>query len=127
VDTIVGHCPRSDEHAAVVLERRAVAAIVFDLPDPQVFVHISPRSVTLSEGESFQFQVEATTGDGAPVDMDFEWRVVDQTLGTVDAGGLFTAAANVPDGHARRTTVVAGGLYDGRLYAGFAAVRVARD
>jgi hypothetical protein len=59
--------------------------------------------------------------------MDFEWRVVDQTLGTVDAGGLFTAAANVPDGHAWRTTVVAGGLYDGRLYAGFAAVRVARD
>ena len=100
---------------------------MFDLPDPQVFVHISPRSVTLSEGASFQFQVEATTGDGAPVDMDFEWRVVDPTLGTVDAGGLFTAAANVPDGHARRTTVVAGGLYDGRLYAGFAAVRVARD
>ena len=106
---------------------RGVAAIVFDLPNPQVFVHISPRSVTLSEGESFQFQVEATTGDGAPVDMDFEWRVVDPALGTVDAGGLFTAAPNVPDDHARRTTVVAGGLYDGRLYAGFASVRVARE
>jgi hypothetical protein len=53
--------------------------------------------------------------------------VVDPVLGTVDAGGLFTAAQNVPDEHARRTTVIAGGIYDGRLYAGFASVRVARD
>ncbi len=106
---------------------RGVATIIFDLPDPQVFVHISPRSVTLSEGESFQFQVEAVTGDGTPVAMDLEWRVVDSALGTVDAGGLFTAAQNVPDGHSRRTVVVAGGIYDGRLYAGFAEVRVARE
>jgi hypothetical protein len=106
---------------------RGVAAIVFDLPDPQVFVNISPRSVTLSEGESFQFQAEAVTGDGTPVAMDLEWRVVDPALGSVDAGGLFTATQSVPDNHSRRTTVVAGGIHDGRLYAGFAEVRVARE
>ncbi|MFH1689059.1 MAG: Ig-like domain-containing protein [Candidatus Eisenbacteria bacterium] len=105
---------------------RGTAAVVFDLADPEVSVHISPRSVTVSEGESFQFQVEASTGDGAVVDMNFEWRVADPTLGTVDAGGLFTAATNVPDGHSLRTTVIAGGIYGGRLYADFATVRVTR-
>lgn len=106
---------------------RGVAAIVFDLPDPQVFVHISPRSVVLSEGESFQFQAEATTGDGAVADMNFEWRVVDQTLGTISATGLFTAAAAIPPSHSRRTTVIAGGIYGERLYADFATVRVTRE
>ena len=103
---------------------RGVATLVFDLPDPEVSVRISPRSVTVGEGESFQFQVEATAGDGSPVEMDFEWRMADPTLGTVDAGGLFTAATNVPTGNAARTTVIAGGIHDGRLYADFATVRV---
>jgi hypothetical protein len=70
---------------------------------------------------------QAVSGDGVVVDMDFEWRVVDPVLGTVDAGGLFTAATNVPNGHSQRTTVIAGGIYNGRLYADFAMVRVTRE
>jgi hypothetical protein len=106
---------------------RGAAAIIFDLADPEVFVHISPRSATVTEGQSLQFRAEAVTGDGAPVDMDFEWRVVDPTLGTVDASGLFTATNHVPQGHAQRTTVIAGGIHNGRLYADFATVRVQRE
>ncbi len=106
---------------------RGSAAVVFDLADPEVSVHVSPRSVSVSEGESFQFQVEATSGDGAVVDMDFEWRVADPALGAVDAAGLFTAATNVPNGQSMRTTVIAGGVYNGRLYADFATVRVTRQ
>lgn len=86
---------------------RGAAAVVFDLPGSQVFVHISPRSVALSEGESFQFQAEDVTDDGTPVTMDFQWRAVDPVLGTVDAGGLFTATTNVPD--ARPTPGVTSG------------------
>ena len=106
---------------------RGAAAVVFDLPDPEITVRVSPRSVTLSEGESFRFQAEATAADGTPIEIPMEWRVVDSTLGTVDATGLFTATTYVPPGHSQRTTVVAGGLYNGRLYAGFATVRVTRQ
>jgi len=106
---------------------RGVAAVVVDMADPQVFVHISPRSATILEGESFQFQVEAVTADGTPVDMDFEWRMIDSTLGAVDAGGLVIAAADIPSGHTRRTTVVVGGVHEGRLYTDFATIHVTRN
>ena len=61
---------------------------------------------------------------GSSLALDLEWRVADPTLGIVDASGLFTATTSVPPAHSRRTTVVAGGLYNGRLYWDFATVRV---
>ena len=67
------------------------------------------------------------TADGTPVDMDFEWRMIDSTLGAVDAGGLVIAAADIPSGHTRRTTVVVGGVHEGRLYTDFATVHVTRN
>ena len=106
---------------------RGAAAVVFDMADPQVFVHVTPRSATILEGETFQFQAEAITSDGTPVDMDFEWRIVDSTVGTVDAGGLVTAATNIPSGHPRRTTVIVGGVHEGRLYTDFATIHVTRE
>jgi len=105
---------------------RGSAVVVVDLPDPQVFVRISPKSVTLELGESLEFQAEASLGDGTPVELSFEWRVSDPVLGTVTPDGVFTAATSVPSGHGRRTTVVVGGVYEGRLYWDFATVRVDR-
>jgi hypothetical protein len=105
---------------------RGAAAIIFDLANPEVFVHISPRSATVKEGQSVQFRAEAATEDGAPVELNFEWRVVDPTLGTIDMSGVFTATDHIPQGHSQRTTVIAGGIYNGRLYADFATVRVER-
>jgi hypothetical protein len=106
---------------------RGVAVVVIDRADPEINVRISPKSVTLEESDSFQFQAEAFDGDGAPVVIDFEWRVADTVLGTVDGSGLFTAAPSVPPGHQRRTAVTVGGLYHGRLYWDFATVRVMED
>jgi hypothetical protein len=106
---------------------RGVAVVVIDLADPEITVRISPKSATLEEGESFQFEAEAFGSDGTPVVLDLEWRVADPVLGRVDGAGLFTAASSVPQGHARRTTVTVGGLYHGRLYWDFATVRVMGD
>jgi hypothetical protein len=106
---------------------RGIAIVVIDLPDPEVLVRVSPKSVTLGEGDSVQFEAEATLSDGTPIDLGLEWRVNDPVVGTIDPNGLFSAASAIPQGHARRTTVVAGGLYHGRLYWDFATVRVLED
>ncbi|MFH1501826.1 MAG: hypothetical protein ABIG03_02135 [Candidatus Eisenbacteria bacterium] len=103
---------------------RGAAVVVIDLPDPEVTVRVSPKSVTLSEGDTFQFLAEAFTSDGTPIELDVEWRVSDTLIGDVDGGGLFTAATQVPQGHSRRTTVIVGGLYNGRVYWDFATVRL---
>jgi len=105
---------------------RGAAAVIFDLPDPEVFVHVSPKSVTLAEGEQFGFEAEAVAGDGSVVEVEWEWRVTDEVLGTIDDTGLFTAATSIPQQHGRRTTVVAGCVHNGRLYADFATVRLSR-
>jgi hypothetical protein len=104
---------------------RGIALVVIDLGDPEVTVRVSPKSVTVMEGDSFQFHAEAFDNTGSPIALDLEWRVADPVLGAVDASGLFTATTSVPPGHSRRTTVIAGGLYNGRLYWDFATVRVA--
>lgn len=106
---------------------RGAAVVVVDMPNPQAVVRISPRSVTLAEGESFGFEAEAATSDGTPIDLTLEWRVADPVLGAVDGAGLFTASIGIPHGHTRRTTVLAGGVYNGRLYWDFATVHVTRD
>jgi hypothetical protein len=103
---------------------RGIAIVVIDLADPEVAVRVSPKSVTIAQGDAFQFHAEVFENDGTPVELDLEWRVADPVLGTVDDSGLFTAASSIPQGHSRRTTVVAGGLYNGRLYWDFATVRV---
>jgi hypothetical protein len=106
------------------LSFRGTAAVVVDLPDPQVTVNISPKSATLHIGESLQFEAEASLGDGAPIDLPFEWRVRDAALGTITDDGLFTAAAAIAPGHGRGTTVVVGTHYQGRLYWDVASVTI---
>jgi len=103
---------------------RGGAVVVIDLPEPQVVVDVSPQSVTLGPGDSFQFHAEARLVDGTPIEMPLEWRVTDDVLGTVTQDGLFTAASIIPPGHSRRTAVLAGGVFEGRLYWDFASVRV---
>jgi hypothetical protein len=105
---------------------RGAAIVVIDLPDPQLLVHVSPKSVTLKEGDSVQFQAEASLIDGTPIHVDFEWRVTDPLVGMVDDSGFFKAALSIPEGHARRTTVLVGCVYEGRLYWDFATVRVSQ-
>jgi hypothetical protein len=106
---------------------RGVAIVVIDLGDPEISVRVSPKFATVPEGGSFQFHAEAFEENGSPIALDLEWRVADPVLGTVDATGLFTATTSVPQAHSRRTTVIAGGLYNGRLYWDFATVRVTED
>ena len=103
---------------------RGSAVVVIDLPDPEAVVRISPKSVTIDPGGSFQFQAETFLEDGTPIELDLEWRVADDVLGSVTQDGLFTAASEIPQGHGRRTTVIAGGLYQGRIYWDFGTVRV---
>ena len=106
------------------LSFRGSAAVVVDLPSPEVVVNISPRSIALRPGESFQFEAQATLGDGSPIDLPFEWRVRDSALGSITSDGLFTAAPGVLPGQGRRTAVVVGARYHGRLYWDVAAVTV---
>ncbi len=109
------------------LSFRGTAAVVVDLPSPQVLVSISPKSVTLRTGESFQFEAEASLDDGTPIDLPFEWRVRDSALGSITDDGLFTAATAITPGHGSRTTIVVGAHYQGRLYWDVAAVTVADE
>jgi hypothetical protein len=103
---------------------RGAAAVVIDLPNPEITVRVSPKSVTVAEGESFQFTAETLTAEGDPVDLPLEWRVTDVQVGTVDQAGLFTAAQALPQGQTRHTTVLAGAEYNGRVYWDYATVRV---
>jgi hypothetical protein len=105
---------------------RGAAVVVIDLPNPEATVRISPKSVEVHEGESSQFHADARLADGTPVEIAFEWRVTDPALGDVTQDGVFTATETVPPGQSRRTTVVVGGMYGGRLYWDFATVRVTR-
>ncbi|MBD3348043.1 MAG: hypothetical protein GF400_02460 [Candidatus Eisenbacteria bacterium] len=103
---------------------RGAAAVVIDLPDPEIVIRISPEHVTVPEGETFQFSAEAHTVEGDPVELELEWRLSDPVVGTIDDSGLFAAAPSLPQGHSRRATVLAGGMYNGRVYWDRATVRV---
>jgi len=105
---------------------RGTAIVVVDLPDPEVFVRVSPKSATIAEGETFQFTAEAFAANGDPIDLELQWRVSDELVGHIEADGLFTAASSLPQGHSRRATVLAGGTYEGRVYWDYATVRVSQ-
>ncbi len=103
---------------------RGSAAVVIDLPDPELTVRLSPKSVTVAEGESYQFTAGVFATDGEPVDLPLEWRVSDSVVGMIDPSGLFIATESLPQGHSRRTTVLAGAEYNGRVYWDYATVRI---
>lgn len=109
------------------LSFRGTAAVVVDLPSPELIVTISPRAVTVGQGESFQFEAEAAFPDGSPADLPLEWRVRDSVLGSITDGGLFTAASAIAPGQGRKTAVVVGVRYQGRLYWDVASVTVTQD
>jgi hypothetical protein len=103
---------------------RGAAAVVIDLPDPDVVVRVSPKAVTVDLGETVSFQAEVSTVDGTPLNLPVQWRSSDTVIGTVSPDGVFTAAGTVPPGHSRRVTVTAGVEYQGRVYWDVASVRV---
>jgi len=95
--------------------------------DPETTVRVSPDSVTVTEGQSFQFSAQAFAASGDPIELDVEWRLSHQAVGAIDQSDLFSASTSIPQGHPRRATVVVGSLYGGRVYWDYATVRVSRD
>ena len=106
---------------------RGAAAVVIDVSNPEIVVHIAPRDATLRPGASQQFEAAVLDQSGAPVQLPVEWRVIDVAVGTVTPDGLFTATSAVPSGQTRQTRVVAAVTYGGQLYGDAAVVRVSRS
>jgi hypothetical protein len=104
---------------------RGVAVVVLDLPDPQIRVHVTPRSVTVEPGASVGFHAEVLDMEGNPVDLPILWHVADAAMGTIGPDGVFTASGSVPAGGSHSTRVVAGVTFNGRTYWDFATVHIA--
>ncbi len=106
---------------------RGAAAVVVDVPNPEVIVRVAPRDATLRPGASQQFEAEVLDQSGAPISLPVEWRVADAAVGTVTPDGLFTATSAVPQGQTRQTRVVATVTYGGQVFGDSAVVRVTRS
>ncbi len=103
---------------------RGAAVVVLDLPDPQIRVHITPRSATVEPGESVGFSAEVLDMEGTPVELPILWHVHDPALGTIGLDGVFTASGSVPGGGIYSTRVAAGVTFNGRTYWDFATVHI---
>lgn len=53
-------------------------------------LQITPASINIRSGDEQQFSVEGLDAGGNPVEVEPEWEVTD-SIGTIDASGLFTA------------------------------------
>ncbi len=119
-------------HGSIIAEVRApggqvfrgIAIIVLDLPDPEIRIHVTPRSATVEPAESVGFSAEVSDIEGNPVELPVVWHVVDEVVGTIGPDGVFTASGSVPGGGTHSTRIAAGVVFAGRTYWDFAKVRV---
>lgn len=60
---------------------------------PRYFVAVTPRDTCVRTGVAVQFKAVLLDSEGKPVEAAFTWRLEEETFGSIDANGLFTAAA----------------------------------
>jgi hypothetical protein len=87
---------RSGRGWLTVQAGRARSRVPLTVAGSAASLSVSPSQPDLQNGGTQQFTLSATAGGGAPLTLgaaDAAWSVTPSSLGSVSAGGLFTAAA----------------------------------